>query len=314
MSINNSIFSCHRLHYRLLIISIMTTLSWGQAGCQRTYVPDNTFPYDLNSPVKTLTLVPELIEISGITAIDNSPELIATQDEKGTLYFISKADGKLSDSLVFAGKGDFEAITCVHDTIYVAKSNGSLYMIPPGQHDTARLVIRLSRAWESEYDIEGMTYDAEKHRLLLVAKAQPNALRSDERDIFAYSLSDKVLLPEAVATIRRQAFNDYFTHCGHCTGLEKQRALYGNPLEPFPFNPSEIAIHPLSGLWYISAANGNLLIIMQADGKILNMHKLSKNVHLQPEGLWFESNGDLYISNEGNENRPASINLFKYRP
>ena len=298
---------------RLLTIIMIATLGWVQAGCQRTYTSLPSFPYDLASPATTWQLVPELVEISGLTSSEDGRYLIAVQDEGGVLYLINKSNGQLVDSLMFAGKGDFEAITSVHDTLYVAKSNGSIYMIPPGQRDTAHTVVRLSRAWEHDYDIEGLAYDAEKRRLLMVAKAQPHAERSDERDIFAYSLSDNFLLPEAVATIRRQAFNDYFSQCGDCTGLEKLRARYSNPLEAFPFNPSEIAIHPISKLWYICAANGNLLIIMQADGKILNMHRLSKEIHRQPEGLWFDSSGDLYISNEGDEERPASVSLFKYR-
>jgi uncharacterized protein YjiK len=287
---------------------------WGQVACQRTYTPSTPFPYDLSSPANTWTLAPALLEISGITSRYDSPHLIAVQDEGGVLYYIRKTDGQLTDSLFFAGKGDFEAIASVHDTLYIAKSNGSLYMIPPGQRDTARTVVRLSRAWEHEYDIEGMAYDSAQRRLLMVAKAQPNANRSDERDIFAYSLSESSLLPQAVATIRRQAFNEYFKQCGDCPGLEKLRARYSNLMEPFPFNPSEIAIHPISQHWYISAANGNLLIIMQADEKILYIQRLSKDVHLQPEGMWFDSNGDLYISNEGDENRPASVSLFKYHP
>lgn len=309
------LFYCidRRSNNRLLTIIMIAALGWGQAGCQRTYTPYPPFPYDLSSPAATWRLAPELVEISGITSPINSRHLVAVQDEGGVLYYINKSNGQLTDSLLFAGKGDFEAITSVHDTLYVAKSNGSIYMIPPGQRDTAHIVVRLSRAWEHDYDIEGLAYDAEKRRLLMVAKAQPHAERSDERDIFAYSLPDNFLLPEAVATIRRQAFNDYFSQCGDCTGLEKLRARYSNPLEAFPFNPSEIAIHPISKLWYISAANGNLLIIMQADGKILNMHRLSKEIHWQPEGLWFDSNGDLYISNEGDEERPASMSLFKYR-
>jgi uncharacterized protein YjiK len=305
---------CCRSNNRLVTIMMIAILGWGQAACQRTHASSPTFPYDLSSPATTWTLAPALIEISGITSPDNGRHLVAVQDEGGVLYYINKADGQLVDSLWFAGKGDFEAITCVHDTLYVAKSNGSLYMIPPGQRDTARTVIRLSRAWEYDYDIEGMAYDAEQRRLLMVAKAQPHAELSDERAIFAYSLLENRMLPEAVAAIRRQAFNDYFTQCGDCQGFEKLRARYGNPLEPFPFNPSEMAIHPISRHWYISAANGNLLIIMQADGKILHMHRLSRDIHLQPEGMWFDSNGDLYISNEGDESRPASVNLFKYHP
>jgi uncharacterized protein YjiK len=313
MSTSDFLCVCRRLSNRLVIIIMIAATSCGQIACQRTHTSSTTFPYDLSSPATIWTLAPQLIEISGITALENGRHLIAVQDEGGTLYHINKATGKLTDSLMFAGKGDFEAIACVRDTLYVAKSNGSLYMIPPGQQDTAHTVVRLSRAWEHEYDIEGMAYDAAQRRLLMVAKAQPDASRSDERDIFAYSLSDNYLLPVAVAVIRRQAFNDYFTQCGNCTGYEKLRARYGNPLEPFPFNPSEIAIHPISQHWYISAANGNLLIVMQADGKILHMHRLNKNIHLQPEGMWFDSNGDLYISNEGDETRPASLSLFKYR-
>ena len=64
-------------------------------------------------------------------------------------------------------------------------------------------------------------------------------------------------------------------------------------------NPSGIAIHPLSGDMYITDGRNAKLLITAAAGVIKKLYQLNNNEFAQPEGIAFNSAGDLFIANEG---------------
>ena len=77
------------------------------------------------------------------------------------------------------------------------------------------------------------------------------------------------------------------------------------------FNPSGIAIHPITNNVYILSAKGNLLVVMNREGKLLHAIHLTKSLFEQPEGITFDSNAMMYISSEGHSGK-ATIKSFKY--
>ena len=78
------------------------------------------------------------------------------------------------------------------------------------------------------------------------------------------------------------------------------------------FAPSALAIHPVTKEIYVISSAGKQLIILSADGKIKGSHQLISKYFIQPEGMAFAANGDLYISNEGRSGK-GNILLFRYR-
>ena len=77
------------------------------------------------------------------------------------------------------------------------------------------------------------------------------------------------------------------------------------------FQPSGIAIHPITGQIYIISSVGKLLILLSRKGKILEVRNLDSKLFIQPEGICFSPDGDLYISNEGKEGK-GNILTFNY--
>ena len=55
---------------------------------------------------------------------------------------------------------------------------------------------------------------------------------------------------------------------------------------------------------------GDLLVILNPEGNVLAMIDLDDKLFRQPEGISFDENGMMYISNEGKETR-ATILAFK---
>ena len=78
------------------------------------------------------------------------------------------------------------------------------------------------------------------------------------------------------------------------------------------FNPSGIERSPITGTFFIIAANGNAIIEISKEGKLIAEKKLPPVVHEQPEGITFTPDKSLLISNEGDFTR-GSIVIHKYQ-
>ena len=79
------------------------------------------------------------------------------------------------------------------------------------------------------------------------------------------------------------------------------------------FKPSAAAIHPIEKRLYIVASVNGLLVIADLQGHVQEAYNLKHRLFLQPEGLAFAPNGDLYISNEGGYDGTADILKFTYK-
>ncbi len=77
------------------------------------------------------------------------------------------------------------------------------------------------------------------------------------------------------------------------------------------FQPSGIAIHPKTGNIYVLGSVGNLLLVFSREGEMLAIIDLKSKVHPQPEGICFDPDGTLYISNEGDEGEGT---ILKFEP
>jgi hypothetical protein len=56
---------------------------------------------------------------------------------------------------------------------------------------------------------------------------------------------------------------------------------------------------------------GNLLVIADTRGKIIEAYHLNEEQFPQAEGIAFAPNGDMFITNEGKYNAPT-LQEFKY--
>ena len=72
------------------------------------------------------------------------------------------------------------------------------------------------------------------------------------------------------------------------------------------FNPSDIAIHPTTGDYYVLEGINPKLLILDSNGTIQKVYELDEKHFAQPEGITFSPEGKLYISNESGD-APASI-------
>lgn len=243
--------------------------------------------YNLLEPSESHILPETLTEISGLTLVDDST-VACVEDESGLIFLYSLSKGKMVDQLRFSGPGDYEGIELVGDKVFVLKSNGNLYEYSLKQQTTNTIKTPLKR----KNNAEGLAYDAANHRLLIICKGDAGLDDEDidGKAIYSYSLSDG-FIPEPVLVITREHIVKW---------NESQPPELKITAKRFGFMPSGIAFSP-DGDIYVVATVGKLLLVLSASGDIKHGVPISPRVFRQPEGICFTSQGNLIVSNEGQD-------------
>jgi uncharacterized protein YjiK len=283
-----------------------------------TDTSSKALPYDLSNPSATFNLDALLHEISGLTATSKNGQLACLQDESGQLFYIDAKTGKATPSVVFQNSGDFEGIEFVKDTLWATTSKGKLFKVWNLNKTPFDVQIIKNESLKTA-NIEGLGYDKLNHRLLLASKAD-KADGTQLRTIWAFDLQKQTPSPNnRDASTVKKAFDiqltDFQTFLKDKTEKKYAKLVKDyveNPLTTgFDFGPSGIAVHPLNGHIYIVSSINKILVVLSPEGKILEMTKLDKALFQQPEGLCFDAEGTLYISNEAKDNPTASLLVFK---
>ena len=256
------------------------------------------FPYKLEKPDKFVFVSDSLREISGLSMAANGKDLLAVQDEIGTIFILDSKNFQIKRKIDFIPEGDFEGIANVGDTIFAVKSNGNLFRIIPdsfgGIPKVERFKTGLNRAW----DVEGLETDLNRQQLLISCKASPEGMPQDEKRIFAISLRDFSVqqTPVLRLSLQEMAVDPTIFHPG-----EQAQKILDFLTRPdregtLPFSPSGIAIQPKTGNYFIISAQGRLLAVYTSAGKLLRLQRLDKDLFEQPEGICFDERGTLIIS------------------
>ena len=269
-----------------------------------TLAPGFSFDYRLGEPDHAFSLPHKLEEISGLGISGDGQELVAIQDEDGVLFFINPYTGEVTKEVKFWKNGDYEGVEWVGNTVYVVKSTGTIYEIrKPGEK--GQEIEKYNFFLDDDNDVEGLAYDKSNNRLLLAGKAQAGheIEYPHKKGIYAFDLKSKILAEEPVYFVDADSVRNYLSQNPSIRKLEKLVEFF-DPSEAFGFSPSAIAIHPNTGHLYITSSVGKMMLVLDQTGRILHIEKLSKKVHPQPEGLCFDHNGSLYLSNEGKGGTP----------
>ncbi|RFZ95817.1 SdiA-regulated family protein [Mucilaginibacter conchicola] len=234
-----------------------------------------------------------LLEISGITFHNGNPETIyAIQDEDGRVYHFRPGDDKPAYTH-FNKQGDYEDVAILNNNVIVLKSNGVFYSFPLAnvkqeeQTDVNEIKDLLPKG---EY--EGLYADGDKLYVLCKDCGGKKSGKIDGGYVFT-------------------AKGDSLTQSG-TFGITMQKLTRKNGKED-QFKPSALAKNPLTGDWYILSANNNMLVITDGQFNAKATYDLPASKFLQPEGIAFDKQGNLYISNEGDELENGNILKFAYK-
>ena len=263
------------------------------------------FPYTINEPQKVFEMPAPLKEISGLSLSSTGTQLIAVSDEFGDLYFINKESGEVDRKVEFYKDGDYEGVEVVGDKIFVVKSTGTLYEVSDIKSDVVECVKHKYKL-NKDNDVEGLAYDKKNNTLLLVCKGNHCHEEFESKEncwkkkaVYSINLDFNVMNPVPRYVVELKDVREFLTNNRTTEELKPFKSNLKEDGELFKFNPSGLAIHPKTGNLYVIASKGKTIVVLSPAGNILYLGKLKKKLHTQPEGITFDNDGVLYISNEG---------------
>lgn len=259
--------------------------------------------YNLTHPDLEVSLPSILQEISGLTDIDDHT-VACVQDEIGTVFVYNISTEKIVRQFSFGGAGDYEGITRVANTLYVMRSDAKLYEIN-NYRDTNYVV--------NEYDIqipildnEGLAFDPVHNRLLIAGKSESTKEEhAGTRLVYSFDLNTKALSTKPVHVFREAQIKD-FIRKNNLEGTLKGKN------KKIHIHPSAISVHPITGDVYVLSSKGRTLYVFDQNSDLIALKVLDRKKFIQPEGITFVDNGDMFISNEGKKGRPTLMK-FKYQ-
>lgn len=276
-----------------IIFILLMAISFSCKNANRYTSPSG---YDFKKGDK-FNMPSSLLEVSGIAFHNfNSDTIYSIQDEDGKLYK-QQWDVKKQKNVKFAAKGDFEDLAILDSNVIVLKSNGSLYLF--SLKETNKKETKEVREFKN-----------------LFPKEEYESIYADQPTGNIY-----VLCKNCPQDKKNKQVTGYKLKYDKGTGTVDSSGTFVINLEPIPvlnsklkanLNPSAMAKNTMTDEWYILSSANKLLVVTDLQWKIKAVHKLNSTVFNQPEGIAFDNQHNLFISNEGDEITDGNIIKFKY--
>jgi hypothetical protein len=232
-----------------------------------------------------------LLEISGITFHQGRPDtLLAINDESGKLFYFTQTDLK-PHVVKFAGNGDYEDVAVYKDSIFVLRSDGSIFSLPDSLTERKTISSKRKKIFpKAEY--ESIYIDDKSGKLYVLCKQYGK--KKNKNLLLGYSID----LKDTVVAAKPFAIDI-------SSVVEKKNKKH--------FLPSAMAKNWITGEWFIVSSANKFFLITDKDFKPKKIFSLDPAYFIQPEGMAFDNENNLYISNEGNDLRNGNILKFKYQ-
>lgn len=247
--------------------------------------PEYEWGFNFDRP-QVVKLPKKLKEISGLAGWKSDGQLLAVQDEDGLFFVVDAKQGTIIEEFKFGKDRDYEGIARKGDEVYVLEGDGDFHHITFVAGQTEYEANKIETDFTSRNDTEGICYDSETNSLLIVPK-EDQFDTSDKNDyqraIYSYDLETQLMSTTPAFYIDQFAVG---------------QAVYGKN-RPFLMKPSGIAVDPITKDIYVIASVGNILVVIDRENDIKHIEMLREKIFRQPEGICFDTEGNLYISSEG---------------
>lgn len=242
--------------------------------------PNRDFPGAKAVKIDQQWNMPMLLEeISGIAWIDKD-RIACVEDEEAIIFIYNLKTSEVERQIVFGEDGDYEGIAIVGEDAYVLRSDGTIFEVL-NYLTEEKEVNEIKIVFSKTYNFEGISFDKKRNRLILAIK---DKAEKEYKPIYSVDLKTKKLEEEPAYKIKFDdpIFNDL--------DIKNNNHL---------IQPSEITVNPKTGEIYILEGTNPKLLILSPNGKPKKLHVFQEEQFPQPEGLTFDDQGNLYISNEG---------------
>ena len=273
----------------------VTGVAFLLAGCTGNKSYQGPNEYDLNTPVK-YNMPEDLLEISGIAFNKGNPDtLYAEQDEQGELFYFKPGSNKINQ-LKFGKSGDYEDVVVSNGWVIMLRSDGTLFTFPLTDLKKAETNSNKQQDLLPKGEYEGMYADDVSQSVYVLCKHCSIEKTSKTTTIFNLKLSaDGSLQSSGQSTI----------------DVKKIEELTGG--NKISFHPSALAKNPQTNEWYILSSVNKLLVVADTGWNVKAVYPLNPAVFHQPEGMAFDKDNNLYISNEGDKFGPGNVLKFSFK-
>lgn len=271
---------------KCLPVLVAILLIVGLIGCSRNK-HNSPAGYNLNDP-KRSDLGKALNEISGIYFVPQDSSLLAIADSKEKIFQINLKTQKLQDytSKIIPPDSDLEDLVKLDTSVFILMSKGELLEVPQGAKDSSG-IRRYNIGLPGSNDFETLYFDPTANSLVLLCKTCAHEKGSGVRTAFRFDLRTRSFDKNSFFTISRVQIKNLLKNADA------------------DFEPSAAAIHPVSKRLYILSSAGQLIVITDTRGQVIEAYTLNPDLYPQAEGIAFAPNGDMYISNEGKYGKPT---------
>jgi uncharacterized protein YjiK len=277
-----------KLRIAILLIIVTTAVS-----CRQRVRVLKSPPHYNFSQVRSEKLDPvKLREISGIAYDAKNDVFIGIGDEAGKVYMIDKGTFKLNAEYTFGENGDYEDVTIYKGTTYILKSDGTIIKFNKDSTGKASGTRAGQVGLPGTNDFESIYADTARKALIVICK---NCSADNGKAISAFAF-----YPDSTGFDPRPVYT-----------IDPVEVSKLSPFKASRFQPSAAAIHPIMRKLFILSSASSQLAIADLNGKVESVYKLSTKLFPQPEGIAFNKNGYMYISNEGPTGRPTLL-TFSY--
>jgi len=282
----------NKLPILILLIAVLASLSCIKPGSKFTSPPG----YNLNDPEKFL--MPEsLLEISGVAFHQLTPDTAySIQDEDGRVFMQQWGVKKASDTK-FNSKGDYEDLAILGKSMFILKSNGSFFAFPLSEMGKSNAEgIKEWKKLLPKGEYESMYADNSNSQLYVLCKNCDVDKKKDQITGFILAYD-----PGTASLTQKETFM-VDTKLIQASGHKVQHGL----------RASALGRNPVTSDWYILSSVNKMLVVADSKWAIKGIHRLDSGIFNQPEGIAFDKDQNLYISNEGDEITNGNILKFKF--
>ena len=285
-------------NYINLLFLLFSIIACGQPGKKEKHKEAlrTLTHYDLNNP-QVYKLPKVLNEISGISFLNGNNTIYAEQDEEGKLFYFRLGSNDIQETK-FGRKGDYEDVQLCNGYVVMLRSDGTLYTF--SINDINNKEVKNVQEFNDilpNGEYEGLYADNTSNKLYVLCK-HCNEKLTNTNGVYTFSLSDK-------GKIKLEG--EFTINVGQIATKEGLKKLV--------FEPSALAKNIQTNEWYIISSANKLLVVTRSDWTVEEIYPLDASLYNQPEGIAFDIDNNLYISNErGNTGSATILKIVYQRP
>ncbi len=251
--------------------------------------------YDLNKPVK-YKMPEDLFEISGIAFHEGKADVLyAEQDEDGKIFSLKPGDAT-AGHVKFAGHGDYEDIAIINNYVIMMRSDGVFYTIPFGEVQQGKAeTVKELKGLIPAGEYEGMAANYTADEVYVICKH----CGADKK---TGGVTGYILKLDATGSLSLDKTFKINTN--------KIAALSGS--KKIRFKPSALTFNKHSKEWFLLSSVNKMLVVTDTAWNIKQVYNLNPALFNQPEGITFDIDNNLYISNEGGNTKYGTVLKFPF--